>query len=1257
MFNRRFTMCFVAIFVLCLISQNAFSFGGLTGALDEVSKQINNSNNNSNSNSNTPAQTGGPAPSPSADLPLPPNQGANAPPPPDFGPIGGPSTGPIGEPSTGLINQRIVPAVTTPPVKDKNEGVTTVDPKTGVSTTTVTNKDGSKTITKKDKNGNILSEEFFPKGSNKPDVIKEHNPETGEVTTTVTNKDGSKNVIVTNSDGFLVSETSVPRPQPTASAYDPESGKTTSSVRNSDGSRTVTIKDKDGNVTSTETIPPPGSGAASASVYDPSTGKTTAGVRNPDGSRTVTVKDKGGNVVSQQNEPPPGKGEAFASTKDPQTGVTTTARGNKDGTRTISDSRSWKGDDGKEHTLATDNRGNQTEVVKDKDGSTVTTQWDKDNRKTETTEHKDGSKTVTSETKDGFVEEKVTGADGRARVTKKDHAGNVLETTENTADGRKVTTDELGVRTVTTPEIDGTYTVEKTDKKGNRVITQYDSRGNVVDQSETRTKPKESGERYFENELGGKFGEWDQLPQSAKNQYANSENEIIERTKAELLRQKQEDEKVRTQEQMKREDAERQKVTDEKLAVIQKEADEAHRRYEEFLKKQESLKKRQEAEDKMKDYDRQIYEALANGDKKKAETLQKESDEFHDNVLVSLETATPEEQKEIERKQAIRDKVAQRIISQARSVADTEILATEGVQDVKDTVTGKAKYLSIGAEMQEQTSKTTRMADREKAFAEAKQAEIARMLADPKTTQEEKDVLYGLLNMADLQKSGADQLLHDNAMITAAGYGIDVAMLVSGGELVGLAEKGVTGAAGKLLAKETAERVVTATTEKGILTLAGEGATKVATGAARRVAGEEAAKTVEKVLATDVGEVTANATERAATKVLGEAAVQTTKDVAAKVADVAATDVRDIPGKLRDSVRGAADSAEAGVAGKAVPKPNENPKSLADTWADDAAHSSEAPKTVTVDGKTQPAYADRTMPLETLEDYAKNPRVRTAERPKAVDEFPSQPVRATERRPNFVEARSAWKKAPIADRKALDQGVRDAIDEAAAMGDKWAKRLQTDLNNGKFKYQYEPGLKYSGVAPGDGNLLVNPLKGGASLAMDNPDKIASTILHEYVHSYKGPTKFAAEEGLMTSGTAAKGEYNEVRAFLGEANFNKNLRNARSLNGKSFDESTVKELDTLMGVDRVPSGPTSFNRGAQARDNLQNGLVNDYPYGKEYANRPDLAAERLSTFRGGSMTDIRARLRNARGSNGQSTPEYEKILKEIQDMGGNTTPTN
>ncbi|HTL69844.1 MAG TPA: hypothetical protein VL404_00990, partial [Candidatus Eisenbacteria bacterium] len=66
-------------------------------------------------------------------------------------------------------------------------------------------------------------------------------------------------------------------------------------------------------------------------------------------------------------------------------------------------------------------------------------------------------------------------------------------------------------------------------------------------------------------------------------------------------------------------------------------------------------------------------------------------------------------------------------------------------------------------------------------------------------------------------------------------------------------------------------------------------------------------------------------------------------------------------------------------------------------------------------------------------------------------------------------------------------------------------------------------------------------------------------------------------------------------------------------------------------------------GKAAADNLQKGL--DKYYG---SSDPARAAEKLSAFRGGNMTDLRQRLFEARA---KGDAEYQRVLKEIQEKGG------
>ncbi|HTL71363.1 MAG TPA: hypothetical protein VL404_08750, partial [Candidatus Eisenbacteria bacterium] len=1170
-----------------LFSPRASATGGLTGALNAISDEI-GSGGDSGSGGSSSSQDGssssaGDSSGPSAASPEPASP---------VGP-GGPEFGPADDPGTGAIDRRIVPAEHTP-----NMGETVVDPKTGGSTTTYYNPDGTRKVVKKDKDGHVLSEEFYPPGSDKPDVVKTKDPETGETTTTVTNKDGSKDVLVTNSDGFLVGETHVGGPRPSASVYDPESGNTTSSVRNPDGSRTIKTTDPDGNLISTEIIPPRGHGRPTATMRDPQTGKTVTSTRNGDGSRTVETKDKDGRVTGRTEEPAPGKGEAFVSTKDPRTGVTTTIHGTG-ADRAVSETRTWKGDDGREHTLVTDDGGAQTEVVRNPDGTTDTTTYDADNRKTEIRDGADGSRTVKTAVPEGS-REKTTRPDGTVETVVKDGSGRTIRSSTTALDGSTVETDAgNGVKTESHETPAGGRFVKKTDREGNVEKTYYDEDGRVVYQEEERATEKAPGQRYFENELGGKFGEWDKLPDDLKKKFAASEGEIRERAEAELRRQAEKEARITEEAEWKKLQAERQKGYDKKYAEIQKEADAAAKRYEESLKKQEQWRERNEARAKLGEYSTKYQEALARGDEAEAKRIAREWDDYHDKTL-DLFKMTPEEDAAAAKKQEVRDRVVQRVTSVARNASETDLMVTEALQDAKEKVTGKAQYLSIGAKMQEETKRTTRMADRERAFAAAKQAEIQRLLDDPKTTAEEREVLFSMRDASMAQEASASQMLSDNARLTALGYGIDAGMIVTGAGVTKLANAGVrnlavAGARAGLIERGTAVAVGKGLTETGVVSLAGQGATRAATATAGKALGETAAAKVEAALTYDVGKGAATAADAAGTRILGETGVEAVKAGAAKVANAAATDVRDIPKALGYGKQGLADTAGAeaaaetaastaaksGARSEAAPAgESSRARGLAETWPDDAIP---AP----VESAPKPGlYGNKSMKADELADFALNPRVRAKAPPEAQKTFDLGTISERSRAGDaeaIARARMPWLQKPRVEREAFDSEVRSAIDEAAAMGDKWARRLQQELNssNPKFDYRYDPGIKSAGLAPREGQtVILNPLRGGK---LESPDRLASTLIHEYAHKYQGPVKWAAAEGEMASGSATKGTYNETRAFLAEAQFNNNLQNARLLNGKKFDDSALRELRTLMDADALQAAAPeqSFARGKAA----------------------------------------------------------------------------
>ena len=300
-------------------------------------------------------------------------------------------------------------------------------------------------------------------------------------------------------------------------------------------------------------------------------------------------------------------------------------------------------------------------------------------------------------------------------------------------------------------------------------------------------------------------------------------------------------------------------------------------------------------------------------------------------------------------------------------------------------------------------------------------------------------------------------------------------------------------------------------------------------------------------------------------------------------------------------------------------------------------------------------YGDRSM-LHTnpaaLADLAKTPRRRTV-----ADPGRYHPGAPRAYRPNFDEAvpgqaaidpgafvkrRQRWKDVPIHQREKLDAEVRALIDKAAAMGDKWARRLQDGLETDRYRYVYTPGMpdNVAGMAfrksdghrfAGDtiGEMGLNPLQRNAEtgkLELRSPEKIAETLIHEFVHTYAGPDKFQAVRlGDRFTGTRQKGTYNEARAFTAETIFRRNYTLARQLNGKPLrgagDSAGLQALRNA----RKQDGKTTFGRAMVFRRNMEQILRNDDFYTRFYPTYEEQIAN-LSAFRGGSTPNIEKRTR-------------------------------
>ena len=699
----------------------------------------------------------------------------------------------------------------------------------GNTTTLVQYPDGIVKVIKKDKDGNIIQQQRISKKDSKA-ILSATNDDTFDVNVL---NDGTVLIDKYSSDGS-VDRTTVDPPAELVkfTQTDKNSGITTTTTINDDGSKTVVRTDKDGNIVSEDHIV--GDGSVTAGSATQSIGIKTTSISNPDGSRTIIKTDKNGKFISKEEIPPKGQRLASASSTDTNTGVTTTSRENPDGSRTTSTSWTKKGKDGTERTTEIDDQGNSVETVKTPDGTTTRTEKDVYGNTYEVKVEGDGSTTTTQRDVYGRETNTRESSDGTTTIVKKDMSGNVRETTEQRRDGSStVKLDNGRTIEVGAPDDDGNFLATKTDARGNETVIVKDKDGNIIGQKEVRNTAFESGEEHY-NKNAKTDRHWEDLSETEKKRYEQREREIKEAKGREELREKQDVARRKQEEEDRTWAAKQRKELEAKLAVIREEQAEADKKALQRKEEYELRTKRRDAEEKMKGLDEKIQDAYARGDKKEARRLEGEHDRVHDSTMHLFEH-TEKEKKEMERKQQVRNDLVDEITGHARRLAQMETDA--GIaQDLKEDITAGTKWVSIGSEMQQQTAKTTRIADREKAFAEAKQKLIEERLADPKTTAEEKKVLRDMMDLADLQKAGAERLLSDNAQITAVGYAVDAALLATGG-IGNLAASVGTKAAVKVAATAAAKRAFSEAVAGGL-----------SRGAAQRAAQAAARKATEKTL-------------------------------------------------------------------------------------------------------------------------------------------------------------------------------------------------------------------------------------------------------------------------------------------------------------------------------------------------------------------------------------------------------------------------
>jgi YD repeat-containing protein len=521
-------------------------------------------------------------------------------------------------------------------------------------------------------------------------------------------------------------------------------------------------------------------------------------------------------------------GDLVGMVTNPTTGKTRTQRRNPDGTTTVYDGERKVDPDGTERLIETASNGNRIETAVAPDGTITVTKATPGTGLTTTTTTPDGRVETIERDAAGNTSTSALTEGGSIVTERRNAKGELLGRSTDMPSGWIEHVDPQGnMRSVFRAE-NGLTTTIATDRSGNTATTIVDEKGEVLFRDTNLIGPREPGRAYFEQTLKGT--DWDALPRPLKARYADSERSILQthairaqedaaaaRRKVEEARRTAEKEGA-AQETTKRfealqaEQAAADKVAAERKALVDRRAE-----VEQSYETRRALQ-------------RQYDEAIARGDKAEAVRILERQDAHSAKSMVLLQH-TPAELQALQRHSDTRSKLASEITARAYADAAKKMAADSSSQDITDSATRLAKFVSIGAEMQHATKGATRSADREKALAQAKQQEILRRLNQPGITAEERDILREMQDIAVAQESGASELLASNARIAAAGYSVDAAL-----RLRGKAVKAGANAVGAVLAKRTAARATTTTTTSAAGRVAGRTGVTVIDDGARTVA-------------------------------------------------------------------------------------------------------------------------------------------------------------------------------------------------------------------------------------------------------------------------------------------------------------------------------------------------------------------------------------------------------------------------------------
>lgn len=555
---------------------------------------------------------------------------------------------------------------------------------------------------------------------------------------------------------------------------------------------------------------------------DTATGQTTIVATNPDGTRNVVKVDKDGVVGTATPATPPTPAKPnTASTgdasdivgmqTDPVTGQTTTSRRNPDGTTTTYTGRRERIADGTERLTEIDENGNKIVTSVAPDGTITETRSRPGVGERRTTTTPDGRVTTVDRDVAGRTRTSVLAEDGSVVSTVRNLDGEVTGTTRQRPDGWVEQTDSKGNTRRTLRDPSGTTTTITTDASGNVTTMVVGKDGKVAERDANVIAPREPGRTYYEQTLNGSH--WDDLSPRLRNQMANSERKMQEsqvkqaEEDAAEARRKTEEARLAAQGAAATEES---KKRYEKMRTDKEAADRAAAALKEKFAKRNEL---EAAYQTGRTLNRDYRAAVDRGDKKEAARIQALQDANTRKYATLLEQS-PEEQRAMDQYSDARVQVSNEINARAYAAAERTIESDANLQRGKERVTAVTEYVSVGSQMQQSTAAATRAADREKIRARAKLREIDRDLNDPAITPERRSILQDMREMAVLQENGADELLTSNAQITAAGYVVDGVMTLSGGKLVQVGGKVLTGTAAKVGAAVTRRTVTEVATQR-----------------------------------------------------------------------------------------------------------------------------------------------------------------------------------------------------------------------------------------------------------------------------------------------------------------------------------------------------------------------------------------------------------------------------------------------------------